>query len=49
MEFGPGRISGSFDLTKQSEAEEMIKMINVMKTFLRKDDPPTDQGGEAAN
>jgi hypothetical protein len=45
MEFGPGRISGSFDLTKQSEAEEMIKMINVMKTY----DPPTDQGGEAAN
>lgn len=46
MEFGPGRITGSFDLTKQSEAEEMIKMINVMKAFLRPGEPEMK---EAAN
>jgi hypothetical protein len=43
MEFGPGRITGSFDLTKQSEAEKMIEMINVMKSFLQKDDPDNNE------
>jgi hypothetical protein len=35
MSFGPGRISGTFDLTRADEADEMIKMINAMKVFLK--------------
>ena len=33
-----GSNSGSFDITKQSEAEKMIEMISVMKAFLQKDE-----------
>jgi hypothetical protein len=33
---GAGRVSGSFDLTNQEDADEMIKVLTAMKTFLGK-------------
>lgn len=35
MSFGPGRLRGTFDLTKTEEADEMIRMITAMKVFLK--------------
>jgi hypothetical protein len=32
---GPERIRGTFSLTRQEEADEMIKRITAMKTFLK--------------
>ncbi|BBB98813.1 hypothetical protein ABIF38_005373 [Bradyrhizobium japonicum] len=34
--FGQGRITGTFDITSQEDADEMINMINAVKTFLKK-------------
>jgi hypothetical protein len=34
--FGQGRITGTFDITCQEDAEEMIKMINAVMPFLKK-------------
>jgi len=36
MQFGPGRISGTFNIELVDDADEMIKMINAMKGFLKK-------------
>ena len=36
MHFGPGRISGTFNIEWVDDADEMIKMINAMKAFLKK-------------
>ena len=35
MQFGPGRISGSFNVEYVDDADEMIKMINALKAFLK--------------
>lgn len=34
--FAQNRISGQFDITAQEDADEMIKMINAVKPFLKK-------------
>jgi hypothetical protein len=34
--FGPGRITGSFDLTDQEAADKMIEVLGAMKMFLGK-------------
>jgi hypothetical protein len=36
MQFGPGKISGTFNIEWVDDADEMIKMINAMKGFLKK-------------
>jgi hypothetical protein len=35
MAMGPERIWGTFNLTRQEEADEMIKRITAMKPFLK--------------
>jgi hypothetical protein len=35
MAMGPERIWGTFNLTRQEEADEMIKRITAMKAFLK--------------
>jgi hypothetical protein len=35
MAMGPERIWGTFNLTRQKEADEMIKRITAMKAFLK--------------
>jgi hypothetical protein len=35
MAMGPERIWGTFNLTRQDEADEMIKRITAMKAFLK--------------
>ena len=35
MAMGPERIWGTVNLTRQEEADEMIKRINAMKAFLK--------------
>jgi hypothetical protein len=35
MEMGQERIWGTFNLTRQEEADEMIKRITAMKAFLK--------------
>lgn len=35
MHFGPGKLSGTFNLTSSEQADEMIKAINAMKLLLR--------------
>jgi hypothetical protein len=42
MTMGPDRLSGTLNLTRQEEADEVIKMLSAMKVFLK----PKD---EAAN
>jgi hypothetical protein len=42
MSMGPERVSGTFNLTRQDEADEMIRRLTALKAFLM---PP----GEAAN
>jgi hypothetical protein len=32
---GPERMSGTFNLTRQEEADELIKRITAMKAFLK--------------
>ena len=36
MQFGPGRISGSFHIEFVDDADRMIEIINAMKGFLKK-------------
>ncbi|MGY3588173.1 hypothetical protein ACVIGB_002868 [Bradyrhizobium sp. USDA 4341] len=43
MTMGPGRIWGTFDLSRQDEADEVIRALTAMKAFLK----PNDE--EAAN
>ncbi|AMA61416.1 hypothetical protein BCCGELA001_23230 [Bradyrhizobium sp. CCGE-LA001] len=38
MQMAPGRLTGRFDITKQSEANKMIEMLGVMKAFLENDE-----------
>lgn len=38
MQMAPSRLTGRFDLTKQSEANKMIEMLSVMKAFLENDE-----------
>jgi len=33
--FGPERISGTLNLTRQDEADEVIRMLTAMKVFLK--------------
>ena len=35
MAMGPKRIWGTFNLTRQADADEMIKRITAMKAFLK--------------
>ena len=35
MQFGPGRTSGTFNIEWVEDVDEMIKMINAMKAFLK--------------
>jgi hypothetical protein len=35
MAMGPERIYGTFNLTRQDEADELIKRITAMKAFLK--------------
>jgi hypothetical protein len=35
MAMGSERICGTFNLTRQEEADEMIKRISTMKAFLK--------------
>lgn len=35
MAMGPERIYGTFNLTRQDEADELIKRITAMKEFLK--------------
>lgn len=35
MTMGPERLSGTFNLTRQDEADEVIKLLNAMKVFLK--------------
>ena len=35
MAMGPERIYGRFNLTRQDEADELIKRITAMKAFLK--------------
>ena len=35
MAMGPERIWGTFNLTRQEEADELIKRITAMKAFLK--------------
>jgi len=42
LSMGPERVSGTFNLTRQDEADEMIRRLTALKAFLK---PP----GEAAN
>jgi hypothetical protein len=36
MQFGPERISGTFNIEWQEDADHMIEMINAVKGFLKK-------------
>jgi hypothetical protein len=35
MAMGPERMSGTFNLTRHEEADELIKRITAMKAFLK--------------
>ncbi|WP_448044591.1 hypothetical protein [Bradyrhizobium liaoningense] len=45
ISFGPGRITGTFDLSEQGHADKFIEVLNAMKVFLNKD----EKNEEAAN
>jgi hypothetical protein len=36
MQFGPGKISGAFNIEWLDDADQMIEMINALKGFLKK-------------
>ncbi|MCK1532846.1 MULTISPECIES: hypothetical protein [unclassified Bradyrhizobium] len=36
MQFGPGRISGAFNIEFQDDVDQMIQMVSAMKVFLKK-------------
>ena len=38
MSFGPGRLFGTFDLTRKDDLDQMIQALNTMKTLLKSDD-----------
>jgi hypothetical protein len=38
MSFGPGRLFGTFDLTRKGDLDQMIQALSTMKTLLKSDD-----------
>ncbi|MHC2667324.1 hypothetical protein ACMA5K_20470 [Bradyrhizobium diazoefficiens] len=46
MAFGPGRLWGSFDLSSQEQADEMIRAISAMKALLKEKEDAPENGAE---
>jgi hypothetical protein len=38
MSMGPERVSGTFNLTRQDEADEMIRRLTALKALLKPND-----------